>query len=435
MKHKSLKTRVLLSFGAISFFLLVVFGFIFYYFLNQNMIVNVKNDLSSQAHSIKEQLRDAPYGMIDAKDSFALIENNQVVFKSHDFDFKDTEVLLRKNMSFFTQEFKEGLSGIYVLKFSKPFNGAVIVQRDEIDENFENVILIMIILEPILFLLFLFLANRMVDSIIKPLHNINLVAKKISIDNFHGKIPLTHSDDEIEALVKTFNTMIERLKEGVAQLDRFNSDVSHELRTPLTVIRGNIDVALKKDRDIEYYKNSLKLIQSESSNIQQIVEGLLQLSRYTKENIKKSFVHCDLNAILLETIEKYLPLAKAKNITLEIVKFEKATREANPLLIGAVFSNLIDNAIKYTPEGKKIYISLYTKNKIYFIVQDEGIGISPEVLPHITDSFYRVDEARNKKIKGFGLGLSIVKKSVDLHGGRLHVSSSVTKGTTVKVEL
>ncbi|HHD78142.1 MAG TPA: HAMP domain-containing protein, partial [Epsilonproteobacteria bacterium] len=430
MKHKSLKTRVLLSFGAISFFLLVVFGFIFYYFLNQNMIVNVKNDLSSQAHSIKEQLRDAPYGMIDAKDSFALIENNQVVFKSHDFDFKDTEVLLRKNMSFFTQEFKEGLSGIYVLKFSKPFNGAVIVQRDEIDENFENVILIMIILEPILFLLFLFLANRMVDSIIKPLHNINLVAKKISIDNFHGKIPLTHSDDEIEALVKTFNTMIERLKEGVAQLDRFNSDVSHELRTPLTVIRGNIDVALKKDRDIEYYKNSLKLIQSESSNIQQIVEGLLQLSRYTKENIKKSFVHCDLNAILLETIEKYLPLAKAKNITLEIVKFEKATREANPLLIGAVFSNLIDNAIKYTPEGKKIYISLYTKNKIYFIVQDEGIGISPEVLPHITDSFYRVDEARNKKIKGFGLGLSIVKKSVDLHGGRLHVSSSVTKGTT-----
>lgn len=399
------------------------------------MIVNVKNDLSSQAHSIKEQLRDAPYGMIDAKDSFALIENNQVVFKSHDFDFKDTEVLLRKNMSFFTQEFKEGLSGIYVLKFSKPFNGAVIVQRDEIDENFENVILIMIILEPILFLLFLFLANRMVDSIIKPLHNINLVAKKISIDNFHGKIPLTHSDDEIEALVKTFNTMIERLKEGVAQLDRFNSDVSHELRTPLTVIRGNIDVALKKDRDIEYYKNSLKLIQSESSNIQQIVEGLLQLSRYTKENIKKSFVHCDLNAILLETIEKYLPLAKAKNITLEIVKFEKATREANPLLIGAVFSNLIDNAIKYTPEGKKIYISLYTKNKIYFIVQDEGIGISPEVLPHITDSFYRVDEARNKKIKGFGLGLSIVKKSVDLHGGRLHVSSSVTKGTTVKVEL
>lgn len=399
------------------------------------MIVNVKNDLSSQAHSIKEQLRDAPYGMIDAKDSFALIENNQVVFKSHDFDFKDTEVLLRKNMSFFTQEFKEGLSGIYVLKFSKPFNGAVIVQRDEIDENFENVILIMIILEPILFLLFLFLANRMVDSIIKPLHNINLVAKKISIDNFHGKIPLTHSDDEIEALVKTFNTMIERLKEGVAQLDRFNSDVSHELRTPLTVIRGNIDVALKKDRDIEYYKNSLKLIQSESSNIQQIVEGLLQLSRYTKENIKKSFVHCDLNAILLETIEKYLPLAKAKNITLEIVKFEKATREANPLLIGAVFSNLIDNAIKYTPEGKKIYISLYTKNKIYFIVQDEGIGISPEVLPHITDSFYRVDEARNKKIKGFGLGLSIVKKSVDLHGGRLHVSSSVAKGTTVKVEL
>ncbi|HFU77331.1 MAG TPA: GHKL domain-containing protein [Epsilonproteobacteria bacterium] len=177
------------------------------------------------------------------------------------------------------------------------------------------------------------------------------------------------------------------------------------------------------------------MIRSESCKIQKIVEELLQLSKYSKESIVQSFVPCDLNAILLETVDNYLAKAKEKNIDLKMIRFEKATKNASPELINAIFSNLIDNAIKYTLPGKKIQISLWEDKKIHFIVQDEGMGISQENMSKITDRFYRVDESRNKEIEGFGLGLSIVRNSIELHSGELQIKSELDIGTTVEVIL
>jgi signal transduction histidine kinase len=229
--------------------------------------------------------------------------------------------------------------------------------------------------------------------------------------------------------------MMGRLEEGVAKIKRFNSDVSHELKTPLTVINGQIELSFKKERDKEYYKNSLENIKLESKKIENLVDELLLLSKYSKDNLKDNFVNCDFNAILLEVLEKYLPIAEEKNIILEIEKFEKTTKKANFALISVIFSNLIDNAIKYTPKYKNIYISLYQDDKIHFIIKDEGIGIPKDKLSLVTDRFYRVDESRNKKIKGFGLGLSIVKNSVELHGGTLFIDSTKGAGTTLHVEI
>ncbi len=436
MKHKSLKTKVLLSFGTISFFMLVAFGFIFYYFLNQSMIETTKNGLYSQSFYIKEHLSTTKFSDIHAKFPFAIVKNSQTIYKTKEFDFKGIEKIIHKKKPFSTVERKGSQTALYVLEFKKPFDGAIAVFKDDIDEGFENVITIIIALESILFLLFILLANKMVNKILKPIQNISTVAKDISIHNFQNKIPLTESEDEIRNLIDTFNTMVDRLKDGVEKLDRFNSDVSHELKTPLTVINGKIELALKKDRDRAYYKESLNMIQSESHKIQKIVEELLQLSKYSKENIVQSFVPCDLNAILLGTVDQYLPKALAKNIDLEIIRFEKATKNASPELINAIFSNLIDNAVKYTSPGKNIHISLWQERKmIHFIIQDEGIGIAQKNLSKITDRFYRVDESRNKETEGFGLGLSIVKNSIELHKGELYITSKLDIGTTVEVIL
>jgi len=435
LKHKSLKTKVLLSFGAISFLMLVVFGFIFYYFLNQNMIETTKNGLYAQSLDIKEHLDTAKFGDIHSKFPFAIAKKSQIIYKTKEFDLQNIEKITQKKEPFSTIERKESQTALYVLQLKEPFDGAIIVFEDDIDEGFENVIAIIIALESMLFLFFLLLANRMVNKILKPIQNISSVAKDISIHNFQGKIPLTEPEDEIRDLIDSFNTMVDRLKDGVEKLDRFNDDVSHELKTPLTVINGKIELALKKDRDRAYYKESLDLIRSESYKIQKIVEELLQLSKYSKESIVQSFVPCDLNAILLETVDNYLAKAKEKNIDLKIIRFEKATKNASPELINAIFSNLIDNAIKYTLPGKKIQISLWKDKKIHFIIQDEGIGISQENMSKITDRFYRVDESRNKEIEGFGLGLSIVRNSVELHSGELQIKSELDIGTTVEVIL
>jgi signal transduction histidine kinase len=243
-------------------------------------------------------------------------------------------------------------------------------------------------------------------------------------------------EDELQELAQTFNLMIDRLQEGVNRLDRFNNDVSHELRTPLTVINTQIELAQKKDRDIDYYKDSLHKISQESNKIKKIVENLLLLSRYSKENIEATFELCDLNSILMDSVEKFHDFIAKKRLVVEFKRFEKAQNRVNPSLIAVLFSNVIENAIKYTPEDKKIFISLFEEDhKVYFIVQDEGIGIPEESLDKVTDRFYRVDESRNKKIKGFGLGLSLVKSIVELHSGSLSIKSKISEGTTILIQL
>jgi signal transduction histidine kinase len=229
--------------------------------------------------------------------------------------------------------------------------------------------------------------------------------------------------------------MIKRLKREVEHLEQFNSDVSHELKTPLTVIKGEIEITLNKIRDEKYYINSLKTIEHESQQIQEIVDNLLMLTKYTKENIKQTFQETSLDSILLETIDKYNMQLKQKNIKLDLEKFESIIKDVNPLLITTIFSNLIDNAIKYSLPNTHIKISLYKDEKIHFTIKDEGIGIEKKQLLKVMDRFYRVDESRNKKIKGFGLGLSIVKNSAKLHNATIKIDSKKGIGTEIEVIL
>ncbi len=169
--------------------------------------------------------------------------------------------------------------------------------------------------------------------------------------------------------------------------------------------------------------------------MEQMVTKLLLLTKYTKENIHLSFEPCSLDGILIATIDKLEVALQEKNLKLHINKIERITIEANPILIESIFVNLIDNAIKYTPNHRNIYISFYKKEKVHFIIKDEGLGIDIEQLSKVTDRFYRVDTSRNKKIKGFGLGLSIVSNAVILHGGDIKINSALEKGTTIDISL
>jgi len=143
-----------------------------------------------------------------------------------------------------------------------------------------------------------------------------------------------------------------------------------------------------------------------------------------------TFENINLNNILLNIIDDFDHKIKKKALKLHIQDFENITLRANKTLVKSMFSNLLDNAIKYTNKNKNIYLSL-SKNK--FTVKDEGIGISKDDLSKITQRFYRVDKSRNKQIEGFGLGLSIVKNSVYLQNWRMKISSNLHKGTTVEI--
>ena len=431
MRFNSLKTRILLWFTAVTSVILILFSLSFYYFLNSSIKDNIQTRLRHQAMEIEQNYDDKN----NTSNTFAIIDDNSILYKTSDFDLKNLDFYLKSGQSFFilnSEQSDETINALYIYQGKKH---KIAVYKKDIDNKIEDLVDNLLILNPILLLLLVFLASKMIDKILDPINNLIKTTRDISVSNFSKTVPMPKEEDEIRELVNSFNEMIKRLQGGVASLDRFNSDVSHELKTPLTVILGEIEVTLRKSREADMYEKSMKTIQSQAQQMQKIVENLLLLTRYTKENIAESFEECSLDEILLQTIDKYSAQLKAKNIALHVSKIEPVRMMANPLLIGLIFSNLIDNAIKYSSENRNIYLSLYKQNGMVFEIKDEGIGIPKEQIAKITDRFYRVDESRNKKIEGFGLGLFIVKQSVELHNGKMEIDSSLGEGTTIEVIL
>ena len=427
-------------FGGVTFLLLTLFSFAFYYFLNQSINTTLQTKSQKIAQYVRLELLPKHQAIL----SDATLSGYQVavydthatlISKTANYHFEKSRKYLNKKKSFFI--FDEDSDNDFVnflyLDRGKKYN--ILVFQEQVDnkiDGFEDTLLVLV---PILLLLLLFIASKMIDKILLPIQQLTEATQNINLNDINKTITLPKEEDEIKALVYSFNTMTKRLSEGVERLDRFNTDVSHELKTPLTVIKGEVEITLRKLRKPQVYQKSMQVILEQSEQMEQMVTQLLLLTKYTKENIYLSFEPCSLDAILIATIDKFEITLQEKNLKLHINKIEPITIEANPILIESIFANLIDNAIKYTPNHRNIHIFLYKKGKVHFIIRDEGIGIDTEQLSKVTDRFYRVDTSRNKKIKGFGLGLSIVSNAVLLHGGELQIESTKDRGSKFEVVL
>lgn len=426
LKFNSLKTRVLIWFGTISFVVLALFSLSFNYFLDKSINNNIKSKLEFLAHKYEDHIATQNIGI-------AIIKDGKIKIKNSDFTLQNFQHYLHQKKHFFILEHTQDDDYIDALYIEKIGTKKIMVFQKDIDNKIENFQDILLFLIPILLLIFIFLASKMLDKILLPINKLINATQDISVTKFTKSIEIPKEDDEIKELVTSFNAMIKRLQEGIESLDRFNSDVSHELKTPLTVIQGEIELLLRKRREPSEYENSLETIQTQSKQIEFIVKQLLLLTKYTQENIEDSFEECSLDSLLIGVIDKFQIQLQEKYIKLDIEVIEPIVMQANPVLMESIFSNIIDNAIKYTPDDKKISVLLYKDSKIHFIVKDEGIGIEKKYLSKITERFYRVDSSRNKKIDGFGLGLSIVKNSVLMHVGDIEIESDEGNGTTVKV--
>ena len=444
-KFKSIKTKILFYFAVITIIILILFNSALYYFLEQNTKLSIQNNLYHKAVYINNQIllnnNQKKFLTGQEVESFdmAIVKEGKIVQRKGSTHFQSLIKFIDDKKSFFIFSDNDTLNGLYILRIHKPFNGAILFYEKDLNSKIatklKEIKEILMILEPILFLLLLFMVSKVTDKILQSINKITKTANEIYVTDFSAEIPPPKYDNEIKDLVDSFNLMIKRLKNGVQVLEQFNSDVSHELKTPLTVIKGEIELTLNKKRDSEYYENTLKTISSETEQIQLIVDNLLLLTKFTKENIKQTFKEESLDSLLLMVLEKFNNQLKTKNIKVHIDKFESISLPVNTILITTVFSNLIDNAIKYSSDNTNINISLFKKEKIHFIIKDEGIGISSKHLSKVQDRFYRIDGSRNKKIKGFGLGLSIVKNSISLHDGDIKLESEKGVGTKIEVIL
>lgn len=241
---------------------------------------------------------------------------------------------------------------------------------------------------------------------------------------------------EFGELAKAFNMMTSRLENLDASRNQFVSDASHELKTPLASMKILSEALLTQpDAPVELYREFMTDINAEIDRLSLVINDLLTLVKTDKGMETLILAPVEWNELLARIVNTVEPLARKKHITISY-EYSEVTLQADELRLQQLCTNLIDNAIKYSPENTTVTVTLtQTLSSAVFSVTDQGIGISEENLPHLFERFYRVDKARSRQAGGTGLGLSIVKQIVDQHGGSIEVQSQLNKGTTFTVTL
>lgn len=276
----------------------------------------------------------------------------------------------------------------------------------------------------------------LIRSSLKPLDNMAMRAQKITSRSLHERMPVSDTGDELQQLSISLNRMIERLEEAFHHISRFSADASHELRTPLTIMRGELETAVqdpKLDADV---RETLGAVLEETVRLSKIVDQLLTMSRLDAGEAFLEVSRFDFSELVRTTVEYMRLLADEKKLTLKVKAAEEVPVEGDQPRLQQVIVNLLDNAIKYTPEGGSITVSVRREPEAAVLtVTDTGIGISLEGQAHIFERFYRTDKARSRELGGTGLGLSIVKSIGAAHGGRVSVQSTEGQGSTFRFEV
>lgn len=277
-----------------------------------------------------------------------------------------------------------------------------------------------------------FIAGQMLN----PLKKLNKATSEITAKDLKKQIAHENTGDEISELINNFNSMISRLKESFESQKQFVENASHELKTPLAIIQTNLDSALNdgsisKKEMISFIQTSLR----STKFMDDLIEDLLLLSLIDK-HVKMEKVN--IVKVLKNSTKQLQTLSRKKDIslTLEIKDNVKDLEiRANKVLLQRAIMNVIENAIKYSPKDKKIWVTLKQNNSYLFVrVKDQGIGIQKKEIKKIFERFYRVDKSRSRKTGGSGLGLAITKKIINLHNGKITVKSTKKQGTSFNIK-
>lgn len=264
---------------------------------------------------------------------------------------------------------------------------------------------------------------------LKPLKDMTTTVKQIKGNELKARLDTGVAKDELKDLAITFNEMMDRIEVFVERQKQFASDASHELRTPVAIIQGYTDMLNRWGKDDpKILEESIQSITQETTNMKNLLEKLLFLSRSDKNTLKVNMQNTDLSQICKDVLKETSFIDDEHDLLSKIE--DNVTLTGDPELIKELIRILIDNALKYTPEGGSVTLGCaMTKKNIVLSVKDTGIGIPKEHISHLFERFYCVDEARTKTTGGTGLGLAIANQICTTHQAKIFVNSTVNKGT------
>ena len=296
---------------------------------------------------------------------------------------------------------------------------------------------VVLILSPLLLVLASGGGYWMSRRALAPVDQITRAAQEINSNNLSKRLDVPPSRDELQRLSETLNGMLERLEAAFNRIKRFTADASHELRTPLALMRTTTEVSLRTSETVSEYREAQNQVLEELERTSALVEKLMLLARADAgaETLQRTPV--SLADRLREACNDGRILAEAKQIGFQVnIAKLSLVVEGDSHALHRLFLILIDNAVKYTPSGGLIIVSLNKSDSLAVAeFRDTGIGIAAEDLPHIFDRFYRADKARSREYGGIGLGLSIARWVAEAHGGSIEVRSSLGKGSVFQVRL
>lgn len=305
---------------------------------------------------------------------------------------------------------------------------------DESEMVMSNLQTVLLISFPAVLLLLFLITRYMAGRSIEPVLSVIDTADKITNENLTARIPLPSRKDELKKLVTTINALMDRIENAVDREKQFTSDASHELRTPLAIIKGTLEVLIRKPRTSEEYIDKISYCINEINRINYLVDQLLLLARFESQKKAMDSQKIDLSelteVILIRQQEKIL----AKNLSVSFKTDDRFVVYSDPYMLDIIIENLISNAVKYSGDFDKILINIQMENQnlIYKII-DNGIGIAPEEIEKIKEPFYRSNPLGHPGIKGNGLGLSIIKRMSELLKLEFLIESQLDQGTSVSL--
>src|SRR5438445_2718632 len=269
-----------------------------------------------------------------------------------------------------------------------------------------------------------------------PIDHLASEARRITAERLHERLSVPNQHDEIGRLAAVINDTFARLESSFDQLRRFTADASHELRTPLSVIRGIGEAGLGETRTPAQYKEVIGGMLEEVDRVSTLVDTLLRLSYGDAGTVRLSRESIDLGQLVRDVVSSLGILAEERHQRLDINASDGVRVTADRLVLREAITNVIDNAIKYSPRASKIDVRVETtRNQALVTVLDQGSGVPAEYRERVFDRFFRLDEARSRDSGGTGLGLAIAKWAVEANGGHIRVDNGAQGGSVFRIEL
>lgn len=310
----------------------------------------------------------------------------------------------------------------------------VATTKEILTSALEDILYILSFILPIILIFSVIGGNFLIYKSFLPIENILLELKQINAKDLSARLKSSKNNDEINNLINEVNNLLIRLESSFERISQFSSDASHELKTPLTIIRGEIEIALRKERSIDEYKEILNSSLYEIIVIEQTINDLLFLAKNEKDLTIDNQENFYFDEIIDESINEIKSFANLHEIEIKLIIQDTIEFTGYSNLLKVAIKNLLKNSIQFSNKNSQVIVKSYKKDGFFNIsVEDFGIGIAKNEQNKIFEKFYRTDKSRNKNSGGTGLGMSILKKIVNIHKGLITIHSEENIGTTITI--